>query len=623
MIIVSVDSGLCNQMYFFATGYALAKEWDEELVINPCIDGNAEWTYLLDEFCVPPYKKIIYPARYNVGKGIDKIIPEIRETAVVIDENYFEQVGDYLTIPKQKFRSEYPGKDVYLKGTFLMRQMFTKYLPDLRKIFTLRESSAFVREFEEKIKNITAVGVHIRRQGFTVLGDDNGIDFFMASIVYMRQRFENARFYIFSDDLEYVKENLGTADDIFYIDAMNGYYGDIEEFVCLTKCHHYILTRRSTYGRMAEILNPSDKKKSVLFGSNTWNDSEERFHFMPQEEVFRLSRLFRKRTIGCSVTEDNLRGEAAELERKFITFSLDSETITFSDRKNILYRKAQLYAKQEKYGQAVHLCRLLEDQYGENSEKFHAFFGNLLCRYGSIRESLIEYGHLQKKIGSNGGKKHYIIVQFGNYSSQYLSEMQMIGLILGRMGNDISFVFKRNELEVLQGATNAAIIAWENNVNHKWMDMILKKGFSICRFYYGYPCYEYAFVLNNKKHYLQMIAEKYPEEETVMISRDPEMISKDVSFRKVFVDFSHPFDEAYLSDAAGERNIAHMYDCADIVVTGKENYFKKGQQVIRLDDRLLEQTVLGDQEKLPYYKPTVYTDDYLDIALKIESACRI
>lgn len=59
-------------------------------------------------------------------------------------------------------------------GVFLKRQMFTKYLTDLRKIFALKETLKFVQEFERRFEGVTTVRVHIGRQGFTVLEDDNG-----------------------------------------------------------------------------------------------------------------------------------------------------------------------------------------------------------------------------------------------------------------------------------------------------------------------------------------------------------------------------------------------------------------------------------------------------------------
>lgn len=93
--------------------------------------------------------------------------------------------------------------------------MFTKYLPELRQIFTLKEPSQFVNTFELANRNSIPIGVHIRRKGFSVLGDDNTMDFFKAAIVYMRRLFPYARFYIFSDEIDYIKEHIGAAKDIF------------------------------------------------------------------------------------------------------------------------------------------------------------------------------------------------------------------------------------------------------------------------------------------------------------------------------------------------------------------------------------------------------------------------
>lgn len=643
MIISKITAGLCNQMYFFSTAYALAKEWNEDFVIDLDKDGNLEWMYLLGEFNLPHHKKITYPLRYHITEDFVKIPSELRKKVTVIDEKYFEEDGEYLTIPKEKFWKEFPGKEIYLKGTFLARQMFTKYLPDLRKIFTLKKPSELVAAFEKASENFTAIGVHIRRQGFAVLGDHNGIDFFKAAIVHMRQLYENARFYIFSDEPDYVKEHLGTASDIFYIDAMNGFRGDVEEFMCLTKCHHYILTRRSTYGRMAEILNDCQDKVSVLYGKNTWNDSEERFHFLEDEEIERLSKRFEYQGIKYDF-DINLLNKLSEdaLKQEFINISLDSERITAESRRKILCKKAEAYANNGNYKQAIHLCTLLEEQYGENSIAFHKFYGDVLYSGGKSREALVEYIYASKSLeienrifetepyaeykkllekGADGNRKHYIIAQYGNYTSQYLSQMQMLGIILARMGNEVSFILKKNMPSWEENVSNNDVmINWACTVDNKWFDMILEKGFSIGRLFYGYPCYDFADIISDKKEKLLEISEKYSHLETVLIGREPEIMTIDIPFRKVFVDFSAPFDEAYLKEAVGEADMNKMYECADIIVTRKNVYQNDDKQVLYIDESLLEAPEYNVEKQILYNDLTMYTEDYLDIALRIALA---
>ena len=89
---------------------------------------------------------------------------QLQQKVTIIDEKYFEKDGEYLTIPKEKFLKQYGKRNIYLKGTFLARQMFTKYLPELRQIFTLKEPSQFVNTFELANRNRIPIGVHIRRK---------------------------------------------------------------------------------------------------------------------------------------------------------------------------------------------------------------------------------------------------------------------------------------------------------------------------------------------------------------------------------------------------------------------------------------------------------------------------
>ena len=189
------------------------------------------------------------------------------------------------------------------------------------------------------------------------------------------------------------------------------------------------------------------------------------------------------------------------------------------------------------------------------------------------------------------------------------------------MGNDVSFIFKRNIIKVPEGALNTRMMDWERILDNKWMDVILQNGFVMGRFHYGYPCYDYLDVLEHKNEMLQKIADKYPDEETIIIGRDPEILGADIPFQKIFVDFSEPFDEAYLKGDVTLSEIGRMYNEAGLVITRDRSYQKKGQSVIRIDGGLLEGVQWNVDVEIPCYEPTTYTEDYLDIALKIADFC--
>lgn len=635
MIIAQLGGGLCNQLYFFATAYALSREWEEELVLSIEVDGNLEWFYVLDEFQIPDYKKIIPQRRYQVKETFSSVPSCILNTAQQIDETYFEPDGEFLTISKERFEHEFPGKDIYLHGTFLARQMFTKYVDDLRRMIVLREPSKLVQAFERDIQDVTAVGVHIRRQGFSVLGDDNSADFFKAAIVHMRQLYSNARFYIFSDDIDDAKEQLGAAPDIRYMDAMNGFRGDIEEFMCLTKCHHYILTRRSTYGRMAEILNAYEDKVSVLYGKNTWGDSEERFHFLTEEDIQSFLPYYEyekiKPDFDMSVLSD---GEQIMSLSRLISVSLDSAYITSKDRISIIYEKAKIYAKENNYKHAAHLCNLLEDQWGCDDVEFHMFYADVLFHCGRHLEAQVEYVRASKQITlapevvtgridsenqtllCDRSKKHYIIVQYGTYNSQYLSRHQTIGLILGRMGHEVSLVLNEDWFDSGEAKDNVTMLNWQKNIDQKWMKHMQKNGFSFCRLRWRYLCYSYSEILQNPKEKLKEIINCFPECEPVIIGDVPEILTTELSCKKIFLDYEKPFDNAYLKAFVDESLRRHMCECADVVVTNDEERLEN-KSYIDADQELLEADRDYISQKVIYEDVSFYTEDYVDTALKI------
>lgn len=60
MVIVGLSAGLANQMYEYAAGYALAKELNQELVLDISACVKSSRGYMLDFFSIPDTKKIVY-----------------------------------------------------------------------------------------------------------------------------------------------------------------------------------------------------------------------------------------------------------------------------------------------------------------------------------------------------------------------------------------------------------------------------------------------------------------------------------------------------------------------------------------------------------------------------------
>jgi thiol-disulfide isomerase/thioredoxin len=641
MIISKIIAGLCNQIYFFSTAYVLSKEWGEELVLDVCVDGNPEWIYLLDAFCLPEIKKITYPSRYLFGTSYSRIEKSLLENAQVIDETYFEEIDGYYTIPKEKFRAEYPDKDIYLKGSFLTSQMFTKYIDDIRKIFVLKTPSPFVTQFEKEINGKTAIGVHIRRTGFVFTGQANQIDFFKAAIVQMRSKHKDAVFYIFSDEIEYAKECLGYAKDVRYVDAMGGYEGDIEEFLCLSKCDYYILSRMSSYGRMAEILNTKEDKYSLLFGDNKISD--QRFQYLTTDDVNRLSSEYQYQKLEQNIRVEDLNGfEVGDLTKTMCSIGIDSGRISTSTKAHFMLLKAQMAYDDKEYLRARHLCYMLMNQKRQDYQ-YHKLYSDTLYKLHEDIEGMLECVAAVRLEGQEAnltaednnqllrmiqsGNKHFVIVPYRHFTSQFMGRMMEIGLILYQMGNEVSFVLKRNEVceyfpDLLE------MQKWEQKLDIKHLEFAIDNGLYVMRFNTSCEVCEYEEIVSRKEivEVIGQLSEKYRGKETIILGRDPICFQKGINARKVFFDFSDKNDdEFYLSHFISNNDMQFMYENADVIFTKNTEipyqYSLKENTEIIMDTSEESCQAIWSYEEIPYQKICCFHKDNLERVFLLEEFC--
>lgn len=82
-------------------------------------------------------------------------------------------------------------------------------------------------------------------------------DYYKRAVDYMRSKIEDPYLFIFSDDMEWVKEHMEF--DLDYL-LIRGYgFSDCEELVFMSMCKHNIAAN-STFSYWGAWLNPSTEK---------------------------------------------------------------------------------------------------------------------------------------------------------------------------------------------------------------------------------------------------------------------------------------------------------------------------------------------------------------------------
>jgi len=90
------------------------------------------------------------------------------------------------------------------------------------------------------------------------------------SVSTIEKKIKNAHFFIFSDDLNWAKENLNFIKNITFIELSKN-IPDHEEMYLMSQCKHNIIAN-SSFSWWGAWLNPNDKKM-VIAPKKWFNDT--------------------------------------------------------------------------------------------------------------------------------------------------------------------------------------------------------------------------------------------------------------------------------------------------------------------------------------------------------------
>lgn len=261
MKIIKLSGGLGNQMFQYAFGQALKHNGEEVLYdsgwfeeVNRSKRSRATkrnfelGVYMADiDFATP---KQISKCRGEKLCGIP--LPKFFRHMfgrVVKEKCAYSYYAEFLSMEK----------DAYFAGVFANGAYFYDLRHELIKAFTLKgemsgANMAMLNEIEKK----QSVSVHIRRGDYVKLGLACNLDYYCQAIAYINSKVKDAHFYIFSDDVKWVKENLKIGNPHTYVDINDGSAGycDLE---LMKNCRHNIAAN-STFSWWGAYLNQNPDK---------------------------------------------------------------------------------------------------------------------------------------------------------------------------------------------------------------------------------------------------------------------------------------------------------------------------------------------------------------------------
>lgn len=272
VVTVRLLGGLGNQMFQYATGRSLAIRLGAELLLDVSAfecDELRKYELAnfrisaricnLEEFMRGGVKDGVF------GRWASKVRGRRRWRTVVFKEPSFTYDPEFARL----------SAPVYLDGYWQSERYFADQAGLLRDEFVLK--SPIDSRNERVIASIelagaASVSLHVRRGDYVSnpqTAQYHGVcslDYYVAAIKYISSRVSDPVFFVFSDDLEWVRANLQTDHTVMFVDVNDASQGawDME---LMRKCRHHVIAN-SSFSWWGAWLNPHPDK--IVIAPRRW-----------------------------------------------------------------------------------------------------------------------------------------------------------------------------------------------------------------------------------------------------------------------------------------------------------------------------------------------------------------
>lgn len=245
MKIIKLKGGLGNQLFQYAYGRNCIEQGEHVVFDISFFKENKKDTsrpFLLKKFNIPESIVFVNQKENSFKKFISKIYSKIS--------------GNY---------------------SFFQSELYFKNIEDIiRKEFTLKDPlSPTAQIYADQIKQAQdTVSIHIRRGDYVSNSSANkhhgtcDINYYERAISKIKESIESPTFFIFSDDIEWVKENLKIENAIY---VSNPNLAECEELILMSCCKNNIIAN-STFSWWAAWLNPNLNK--VVIAPQKWLNTD-------------------------------------------------------------------------------------------------------------------------------------------------------------------------------------------------------------------------------------------------------------------------------------------------------------------------------------------------------------
>ena len=261
---VGIYYGLGNNMFQYAAALAYALEHNKKLYVH------GDVSKLENAFDI------------TLNKPENEDIPVFKNLEAQKKPFIGNIFVDYDSIVPLK-----SDRYVYLRGLFQNERYFSKYRKEILRAFRFKENmSDKNKQLVKSIQNSNSVAVHIRRGDYTAPNAEQHVlspHYYKVAADYIAKRVKNPHFYIFSDDMKWVKKNIKLEYPHTFIEHNKGDFS-YNDMRLMSLCKHNIIAN-SSFSWWGAWLNKNPDK--IVITPDVWLKEDKNFinNIVPQNWI--------------------------------------------------------------------------------------------------------------------------------------------------------------------------------------------------------------------------------------------------------------------------------------------------------------------------------------------------
>lgn len=200
----------------------------------------------------------------------------------LLNQQYFFEINYNYHNISQLLKYKY--FDGYWQSWHYVDNVATRLRYEIQPKFKLSEKT---RSAKSTILFSNAVFVGIRRGDYFSSPKEKRLydvidnEYYERATNYIKKNINNPVFYVFSNDITWVKENLNLTGTVIYREAEEQ-FSDLEELFLMASCKHAIISNSTYYWWGAWLIDNSDK---IVIAPQKWFGTSKQIDIIPDKWI--------------------------------------------------------------------------------------------------------------------------------------------------------------------------------------------------------------------------------------------------------------------------------------------------------------------------------------------------